>query len=476
MKAIRNFLLTIFLVTLTNGQICNKEIECHSGDLITITTTSSSSRCLEDCKSTPRCQWYTFRQDLKASNCKLQASCHGVEECSTCSTGQVICSGALCDLQGLCQGPLINSTESTSSDECGELCNDSDVCSWFSYGSDTCYLFEHCPVIDENELDYITSQVECIQKPRKNKLVVAMGNPVNESITVEIIDMENPGIICQDLGTYAVKTMGAQGGVLYEAWPMFCGGYDEDHTILSDCYMVDGSSQTVGHMLEPRMNGASFQMQDSIWIIGGYTNNGGTNSSEFIYLNGTAIQGPELPLPVYDHCVAPLDDSRLLLAGGYSPQIPYHPNTTWVYDFDQENWFSGPEILLSREAHGCGSFYSDYHGSQMVAIVGGYAGSQYTNSTELIRADNLERLEGPWLPKKLCCMAVVTNPAGNGLWAIGGSSGYEYQATIYELTCPLDTGCQWKTLEQKLKVARNAHVAFLTHDNPNFDCKDETTY
>ena len=47
---------------------------------------------------------------------------------------------------------------------------------------------------------------------------------------------------------------------------------------------------------------------------------------------------------------------------------------------------------------------------------------------------------------------------------IGGSEVYpNYQSSLHRLTCQ-NQDCEWKTMSQLLKVARNEFVAMLTHD------------
>ena len=46
-------------------------------------------------------------------------------------------------------------------------------------------------------------------------------------------------------------------------------------------------------------------------------------------------------------------------------------------------------------------------------------------------------------------------------------------STLYEFSCP-SSGCEWKTLDQKLQVPRAKHVAFLI-DSSFFNCKQNNS-
>ena len=67
---------------------------------------------------------------------------------------------------------------------------------------------------------------------------------------------------------------------------------------------------------------------------------------------------------------------------------------------------------------------------------------------------------GPNLPYTVGKSQMVTSPDGNGIILIGGQHDYHTTAKILELR--RDTNgwaSSWTTMKQKLKYARNQHVA-----------------
>ena len=67
------------------------------------------------------------------------------------------------------------------------------------------------------------------------------------------------------------------------------------------------------------------------------------------------------------------------------------------------------------------------------------------------------------MPKKLDGLsAVVLN---GDLYAIGGQDkNNEYQTAIHRLSCS-SGNCAWTTMDQELKVGRNAHIAMAVPNN-----------
>ena len=45
--------------------------------------------------------------------------------------------------------------------------------------------------------------------------------------------------------------------------------------------------------------------------------------------------------------------------------------STWIFEMDNKTWKKGPELMIARLDHGCAKFYSSYHGTSLVAAMGG---------------------------------------------------------------------------------------------------------
>ena len=65
------------------------------------------------------------------------------------------------------------------------------------------------------------------------------------------------------------------------------------------------------------------------------------------------------------------------------------------------------------------------------------------------------------MPKKLDSHEIV--PFDKDVVIIGGWDGSSYQSSLHRLTCQ-NQDCEWKTMSQQLKVARDWFVAILIPD------------
>ena len=119
---------------------------------------------------------------------------------------------------------------------------------------------------------------------------------------------------------------------------------------------------------------------------------------------------------------------------------------------------------IDRYCHGCATFMNE--GRTYAIVAGGYSTKEgVLSSVEFLNLDNedAEWFEGPSLPRDLEEFTMITSPEGDGVIAIGGRSGREFESAIFKMTCP-GSLCTWTELEQKLDIGRIDHVAFLIPD------------
>ena len=72
---------------------------------------------------------------------------------------------------------------------------------------------------------------------------------------------------------------------------------------------------------------------------------------------------------------------------------------------------------------------------------------------------------GPYLPKPLLAHSMVSTE--NSLVVLGGVDNFDEDSVskdLFELSC-LESGCQWREMEQKLKVGRSHMVAMMVPDD-----------
>ena len=155
-------------------------------------------------------------------------------------------------------------------------------CTWFSYKiPQTCILFSTCPEIDEENIDFFSSEVGCsIAKRSKqflschsfpnvsviinvssysitDKLIVTTGFHLTSPDfvkTTEVIDMDDTSTICSNLADFPVEQFGTSGvGLVDNQWPfLVCGGCSEDSELNKNCYSIGFNPEPVAKLSESR--------------------------------------------------------------------------------------------------------------------------------------------------------------------------------------------------------------------------------
>ena len=62
---------------------------------------------------------------------------------------------------------------------------------------------------------------------------------------------------------------------------------------------------------------------------------------------------PEMPFGVMDHCMVLINSTTAMLIGG-KIDGSYYSKRTYFYNFDDNNWISGPDLKFGRYEHVCG--------------------------------------------------------------------------------------------------------------------------
>ena len=78
------------VVSTESPLVCYEKGECLYSNLVDVTYPSSVEECLQHCRRTERCQWFTYKF---FESCELFESCEYLSdnECNNCITGQVTC-------------------------------------------------------------------------------------------------------------------------------------------------------------------------------------------------------------------------------------------------------------------------------------------------------------------------------------------------------------------------------------------------
>ena len=108
-------------------------------------------------------------------------------------------------------------------------------------------------------------------------------------------------------------------------------------------------------------------------MTGGYGGGGQWLSSSELIGPGVSSEGPQLPIEVEEHCLVRLDETRVMMIGGFDNTNYETSANTHIYDFGSFTWSNGPALNTARKLLGCGTFRSAAHGGKtMVVVAGGY--------------------------------------------------------------------------------------------------------
>ena len=195
---------------------------------------------------------------------------------------------------------------------------------------------------------------------------------------------------CRSIAQYPLRVYASSAG-LVQGKPLICGGiYRGFHRRLTPCYIYKPSTNSwpfLAYLRTYRLMSAGIGMLGGVWITGGWNGRESVKSTEFVFENGTVIQGPDLPSARDGHCMVDLLDGRIILTGG-SPTW----NEVLIYHQSNRSFVQGPPLLVGRKFHACTMFHSSTHGLQPVILVaGGRTGSARgaaTYSVEVLLLSN----------------------------------------------------------------------------------------
>ena len=177
-------------------------------------------------------------------------------------------------------------------------------------------------------------------------------------------------------------------------------------------------------------------------------------SSILVLPNGETKPGPDLPIPVKDHCLVGINENEYFLIGGYP-----EGNRTFKYNFAEGSWTTGPNLLKHRQDHACGLFTDKDDGRRKIIVSGGLSNAPppYLPTSEILdfQAENANFEYGPSLLSALYGHSMVFND--EDAFIIGGTDPLgRTQSSIYKLGKE-----NWTKIEQELNTAREGMVAML---------------
>ena len=212
---------------------------------------------------------------------------------------------------------------------------------------------------------------------------MATGVPYSTSVLTEVIDLADESTTCAIRPDFPIQAAEASGGLVNDAVPLVCGGFNRPN-LISDCYdPISASPDPVATLSTPRAGSASVAIGRHLWVTGGFDGSSNVNSTEFVDIDGSVVEGPDLPIPTGVHCILKVNANTVFFMSGYK---------TFFFDYDSQVWTDGPVMNYDREFFGCGIMKME-NGSVTIVAAGG---AKSKNNTEFLSLDDLNRLN--WTP------------------------------------------------------------------------------
>ncbi len=211
--------------------------------------------------------------------------------------------------------------------------------------------------------------------------------------------------------------------------------------------------------------------ENDLLVIGGENSSPGYLSSLEVYSHsGWNLINSQLLEGILYACAITVNDTHVLITGGSTDSLSGGTSGTIWFDTVNEKFSSGPTLKNVRFLHGCGKIKSIDANEVYIIVPGGYDGSSYLDSTEILELGSDEWRLGPKLPLKISESTMVEDKVSNSLLLVGGNGPSN---KIFKLESPLTITSQWEEITQKLVVGRDGcPVAFFIPDS-FVDCHEE---
>jgi N-acetylneuraminic acid mutarotase len=286
--------------------------------------------------------------------------------------------------------------------------------------------------------------------------------------SVEIIDLESPTTTCRILPDFPTNVTGAIGGLGFQDNPIICGGLNASTSYTNKCYSFNVSEWIPSpNMMSAKAYAAvsvspNRTTSTKLFVTGGLNSSSFLNTIESLTPDGWKTLPPFLPVNIHMHCSVFVNSTTLMVIGGIQNEV-YSP-LTYYLNTDSNFWVSGPTLNIERCQQGCGKIRKDRHSSEFSIIVaGGSNGLNWRSTVELLDGAAFNWRMGPRLPMGILSSKMVEDPNG-GVILIGGlSDSNVYENSLFQLAHGGEDAV-WTKMDQKLKIGRYWHVAFLVPD------------
>ena len=237
-----------------------------------------------------------------------------------------------------------------------------------------------------------------------------------------------------------------------------------------------------------RMYAASIVLNNGrIWILGGLGVDSVLKTTEILEeeANGKwkVHKGPDLPKPLFGHCVENIQDGKVVLVGGFDKK----GQTTSSYEFTWDSseaftgkWATKPwsPLKMERYDHIC------YSIEGMVQVMGGWQenialklkSEQYNETVMRWEASDLELKDIPIIRSakvgfsegKLALIGGVICQVGDNY---PNGKNCTKPADVYELDLSQTSSQEWLKSSNSIGVPRSSHAVVVVPTSIDFKCR-----
>ncbi len=296
-----------------------------------------------------------------------------------------------------------------------------------------------------------------------SKLLICGGKKPG-SDTCEVINLASSAIACKNPPNFPAKVRVAIGGLGLKGKPILCGGF-QDETPSDKCFILENNKWvSSARMNSVRYAAAAAQLQDGTLLVTGGSDGFelSLKSAEMLSEEGWESNIPSLPVTISAHCMLTVNSTTVMVIGGI--QNGQNSGKSFYFTFGEESWTEGPELENKREGHSCGKIRRNKESQEMSIIVAVGWGGSSLSLVEILDEGSKDWRSGPEVPFGIYESQMVEDQNG-GVILIGGSSDSVLNlATLYQLPHG-GQDAVWTKMEQKMKMGRFHHTAFLVPDN-----------
>jgi hypothetical protein len=293
-----------------------------------------------------------------------------------------------------------------------------------------------------------------------SKLLICGGDgPYTD--TCEVINLASSASTCKNLPNFPAKISQAIGRLGFKENPILCGGY-QNGSYSNMCYILENNMWVSSYSMNwVRAYAAAAQLQDCNFLVAGGSLDSYSylRNAEMLTEEGWEKDIPLLPVTFSAHCMVTVNLTTVMVIGGF--QDRKYSGKTFYFTFGEERWTEGPELKNKRKWHSCGKIRRNNESQEInIIVAGGSDGSTILSSVEIMDEGSNEWQTGPELPFGIYGSQMVEDQ-NEGVVLIGGySKPVKNLDTLYHLPHGGQDAI-WTKMEQKMKIKRYSHTAFL---------------